>query len=186
MCKKAVTEIRSKQYTIENVRDAATLLHKEYDVQNAFPVVKMITDAGFKVYSQELKQGMGGYIIISNDLQEQFGTDKIIVVNESENTNRKRFSLAHEFGHYLLDPAARSSAEFYDAFETDDNKTELELLVDRFAAELLMPCDAFKTKYNEIKESITDQYERFKILADFFAVPSVAVQKRFEEVGISL
>ena len=186
MCRRAVTEIRQNQYDLSSVRNAAALLQNEYDFDGPFPIVKMIVDAGFKIYTQDLKHSIGGYIIISNDIAEKFGTDKIIVVNENENKNRQRFSLAHEFGHYLLDPRARNSAEYYDAFESDDNKSEIEVIVDRFAAELLMPSDKFVKKYNELKEKNSDLYEVFKLLADYFAVPSVSVQKRFSEVGISL
>ena len=186
MCRKAVAEIRNNQYDIDSVKNAAILLQKEYNFNGPFPVVKMIVDAGFKIYTQDLKQNMGGYIVISNDIEEKFGTDKIIVVNENENTYRQRFSLAHEFGHYLLDPGARKTAEFYDAFETDDNKTDLESLIDRFAAELLMPEKQFIDKYNEIKEQIVDSYEICKVLSDFFAAPPTSVEKRFSEVGITL
>ncbi len=186
MCKKAVAEIRNNQYTLDNVEDAAILLQNEYSFDGPFPIVKMIVDAGFKIYTQDLKRTIGGYIVISNDIEEKFGTDKIIVVNEKENTNRQRFSLAHEFGHYLLDPGAKKTAEFYDAFESDDNKTNLELVIDRFAAELLMPKKRFVDKYNEVKGQIVDSYEIFKALSDFFAVPPVSVEKRFAEVGITL
>lgn len=86
----------------------------------------------------------------------------------------------------MLDPGARKTAEFYDAFETDDNKTDLELVIDRFAAELLMPEKQFVDKYNEIKEQIVDSYEIFKVMSDFFAAPPASVQKRFSEVGITL
>ena len=186
MCRRAVAEIRQNQYDISSVRNAAELLQNEYDFDGPFPIVKMIVDAGFKIYTQDLKRTIGGYIVISNDIEEKFGTDKIIVVNEKENTNRQRFSLAHEFGHYLLDPGAKKTAEFYDAFESDDNKTDLELVIDRFAAELLMPEKRFISKYNEVKEQIVDPYDIFKALSDFFAVPPVSVEKRFSEVGIAL
>lgn len=186
MCKSAVAEIRKQQYVLDNVREAAASLQKEYNVKGPFPIVNMIIDAGFKIYSQNLKQGIGGYIIISNDIEDKFGTDKIIVVNENENKNRQRFSLAHEFGHYLLDPLAKNVPEYYNAFESDDDTTDIETLVNRFAAELLLPADDFIRKYQEVRLETSDLYEIFKKIADYFAVPSTSVQKRFSEVGISL
>ena len=50
MCRKAVAEIRRNQYDLDSVKDAAILLQKEYNLNGPFPVVKMIVDAGFKIY----------------------------------------------------------------------------------------------------------------------------------------
>lgn len=190
MCKINVSEIRNKIYDINNVHNAAELLLNEYKTKNNIeipvPIVKIINDAGFSIFKQDLPIDMGGYIVISDDVEEKFGNDKIIVVNENEKTSRQRFSLAHEFGHYLLDPDARNVAEYYDAFERDDNKTVLEKMIDRFAAELLIPADEFKKRYNAVKNDYSDTYDLFKELARYFDVPPIAIQKRFPEVGIDL
>lgn len=52
------------------------------------------------------------------------GMKPVIVLNQSRPADRKRFSLAHEFGHVVLHPFP------YDAMEKEANE---------FAAELLMP-----------------------------------------------
>lgn len=190
MCKKIVSEIRNNNYNINNVRSAAELLLNEYKVKNnveiPIPIVKIINDAGFSIFRQDLPTDMGGYIVISDDVEEKFGNDKIIVVNENEKVSRQRFSLAHEFGHFLLDPNAKNVAEYYDAFERDDNKTDLEKMIDRFAAELLIPADNFKRRYVAVKDKYIDNYDLFKDLACYFDVPPIAIQKRFLEVGIEL
>ena len=186
MCKKAVLEIRANTYTINTVEQAATKLLNEYSFDTIVPIVKIITDAGFKIFSQSMPEKIGGYIIIGDRFQEKLGSDKIIVVNENESINRQRFSLAHEFGHFLLDANAKNNPEYYDAFESDTNKNDLERCIDRFAAELLMPTDLFKNKFSRVKKDISDGYEIIKALAELFAVPFEAVKRRIEEVGEQL
>ena len=190
MCKKAVSTIRSneKYFQLDNVKEAADLVLSEYiaDRETAIPVpiVRIITDAGFAIFLQDMPLSMGGYIAMNGECEERFGNDRIIVINNQNKANRRRFTLAHEFGHYVLDPAARNVVEYYDAFEKDDVINDTEELVNRFAAELLMPEDLFIIKYEEIKDKFTDYYERSKNMADFFAVPIESVKKRFLEVGI--
>lgn len=59
---------------------------------------------------------------------------------------RKRFTIAHEFGHYLLHRHA--SGEFHcgiDDIETGhQNKSDIESDADQFASTLLMPLDDFR------------------------------------------
>ena len=59
-------------------------------------------------------------------------------------------------------------------------------MIDRFAAELLIPADIFKESYNAVKDNYSDTYDLFKYLARYFDVPPIAIQKRFPEVGIEL
>jgi Zn-dependent peptidase ImmA (M78 family) len=193
MCKGVVNEIRNRNIqTDEEIRSAAQQILAEYKIKDGkIPVVQIINDAGFKTYTLELPNTIGGFIILNNELVEKFGSDKVIVVNSQENLNRQRFSFAHEFGHYLLDNGAKENVEYSDsysfsAFESDANKSEVEKRMDRFAAELLMPFEDFKQKYEEIKDQHVHMYDVCNALADYFSVPSVAVKKRFEEVGLVL
>lgn len=186
MCKKAVLEIRATTYSIDTVGNAAAKLLSEYSFDIIVPIVKIIHDAGFKIFSQKMPANIGGYIVMGDRYQEKLGSDKIIVVNENESTNRQRFSLAHEFGHFLLDEQAKNNPEFYDAFESDDNKNETEKCIDRFAAELLMPTEIFKDEFESIKNQIGDGYEIIKALAEKFAVPFESVKRRIDEVGLRL
>ena len=183
MCKAAVKEIRGKYYNISNVHEAAKLILNDYSEDSITPIVKIINDAGFKIYLQELPRNIGGYIVLSDEIKDKFGTDKIIVLNNSNNTKRRRFTLAHEFGHFLIDPNARNVIEYYNAFEDDNSEDENERIISRFAAELLMPKGDFIRKRNEIEKDIDDFYEVVQKLSEYFQVPTKAIKKRFEEVA---
>lgn len=58
-----------------------------------------------------------------------------IIINDSKRVNRKRFSLAHELGHYIL---GHGPVSFFS--ETRRNRHRIqEVQANQFAAELLMP-----------------------------------------------
>ena len=184
MCKKAVMTIRSTEYTMDDIDKAVNLILSDYKTTSSVPIVKILNDAGFRILLQDLPKNTGGYIMMNGDCLERFGSDKIIVLNNSNNANRRRFTLAHEFGHFLLDPNARNVSEFYDAHETDDDNDSTEQLVSKFAAKLLMPDKLFSKKYNALKKKNIEFYDICIALMDFFEVPYKAVTKRIIELGL--
>ena len=181
MCKRAVVEIRNMDGI--NPHDAATKLLGEYENELPTPIIKIVKDAGFSVYVQDLPQNIGGYIIVNADLEKKFNTDKIIVVNESENAKRRRFTVAHEFGHFLFD--FKSGKEFSNAFENDNTRdSQAEKRVNAFAAELLMPKEKFFDKFKELKEKNISEFDIISILSDYFLTPIKSVEKRIAEIGL--
>ena len=69
------------------------------------------------------------------------GKDPIIVVNEADSAPRKRFTLAHEFGHYALGHTENAGAfVFYrEVYSDNKKKPAAEQEADCFASNLLMP-----------------------------------------------
>jgi Zn-dependent peptidase ImmA (M78 family) len=75
----------------------------------------------------------------------------LIVINENNKfEGRKRFTLAHELGHYFL------HNEFLE-IDTDGEKSNGERVVDAFAQELLVPSNYFREYYDEIGFSLLDK-----------------------------
>lgn len=71
----------------------------------------------------------------------------ICVINQDHHRNRKRFSLAHEIGHFLLHPFQESYVDrrFYARDKGSQEGTHpQEMEANAFAAELLMPEDLMK------------------------------------------
>lgn len=180
MCKQAVVDIRNTDNI--SAHDAAIKLLGEYKNELPIPIIKIVKDAGFSVFVQDLPQNIGGYIVIDTDLEKKFNTDKIIVANESENTKRRRFTVAHEFGHFLFD--FKSGKEFTNAFENDNtSNSKKEMKVNEFAAELLMPKKEFSNKYKELKEKNISEFDIISLLSDYFLTPIKSVEKRIIEIG---
>lgn len=119
-------------------------------------------------------------LIMYNSTREEFG----IFIEETNHPNRKRFTFAHELGHYFLhgNLLKGQSKVFIDKednfalFKQDweyvkDEDKELEAEANCFAAELLMPEEFVKTAYKELNYSI-------KTLSEFFRVSEQAMTYR--------
>ena len=181
MCKRAVEYIRNTKEI--SAQEAAEKLFEEYNIELPVPIIKIVKDAGFSVYVQDLPTNIGGYILINSELEKKFNTDKIIVVNEKENNKRRRFTVAHEFGHYLF--SFKQGTQFTNAFENDDTKnTPDEVLVNNFAAEFLMPKEVFRKKYDELKQNEISDYDILLTLSEIFLTPLKAIERRIQEVII--
>lgn len=186
MYKRVIDEIRKERYTVDTVEKAAALLLSVKEVGIPVKIVEMCTAMGFAVYRQALPQEMCGYIVIDGELKDRFETDRIISVNENESSKRRRFTVAHELGHFLFD-FTPDTIQFYNAFERnhDAGSDEKEILASRFAAELLMPKDVFMRQYRQTYKERTGSseqlYETVQELSDIFLVPPKAVERRVKE-----
>ena len=107
-----------------------------------------------------------------------------IFVNAHEPLTRKRFTIAHELGHFFLEDFQTNQEEITrteDIFfrfppETPSDKTR-EVKANYFAACLLMPSFLIK----EFWEITRRDLQR---MADFFLVSELAMGIRLEELGL--
>nr|VFJ59202.1 MAG: protein of unknown function (DUF955) [Candidatus Kentron sp. FM]VFJ60306.1 MAG: protein of unknown function (DUF955) [Candidatus Kentron sp. FM]VFK12531.1 MAG: protein of unknown function (DUF955) [Candidatus Kentron sp. FM] len=121
----------------------------------------------------------------------------IIHINPARNSYppRKRFTIAHEIGHYILH-SANSMREFTDD-RTTMSRTEsywdtYEYEANNFAAELLMPTDAVfdacEKKINVYKELTGEDKITadllIKILANQFVVSDKAMEYRLRRLRV--
>ena len=97
--------------------------------------------------------------------------DKRIYVNNNDPSTRQRFTIAHEIGHIFIE----GEQEHVD-YRTDSN-SEKELMMNAFAAELLMPVDVFKEKWYGFNKNIIT-------IADYFYVSLSAVRIRARNLGL--
>ena len=117
---------------------------------------------------------------LSNGLKED-----IIFINTYQTYEKQVFAAAHELGHYIkvADKLNNTIGHEYDD----------EFIVNRFAAEYLMPKDLFKSFFfNLIKNrnknnpviSMTDMFSCIVETMDYFSVPYNAVAIRLVETDI--
>ena len=97
------------------------------------------------------------------------GDRKIILVSTALPYERRRFTIAHELGHYVLGHQAAFSLDSPEAWTPWE-----EQAANAFAAELLMPKTAL--------QSIRHQHDT-RQLAQIFGVSPLAMQIRLEEFG---
>jgi Zn-dependent peptidase ImmA (M78 family) len=112
----------------------------------------------------------------------------VIGVNTNHHPNRRRFSVAHEIGHYLLH--RDSASVFVDAapvFFRDDTSSagtaQQEVEANAFAAELLMPAATLRER---LEQQSVDPYDDAAVhrLARAFGVSTQALTIKLVRLGL--
>lgn len=110
--------------------------------------------------------------------------EKRIIVAEGDSNTRKRFSIAHEIGHYILHYNGMEGKTFPDTEDyhvsyRDNISTQgfdmAEIEANFFAANLLMPADEVCKQWNN--------HHSVSFLADFFWVSKTAMRYRLAYLG---
>ena len=104
-----------------------------------FPVdpVWIARQLGLDVIEAELKTNISGALI------KEEGKDPVIILNEADSRQRKRFTCAHELGHYIkrTENGEEPDYNFIDYRNSLSAKgtDKEEIFANQFAANLLMP-----------------------------------------------
>jgi Zn-dependent peptidase ImmA (M78 family) len=102
----------------------------------------------------------------------------IIGVNQLHHKNRRRYTLAHELGHYILHK--EKNVDIVDTTFFRNNETDsTEYMANEFAAKLLMPED-------KVRESVNRGIKNIGELAEKFEVSASAMKYRIISLGYKL
>lgn len=146
------------------------------------PVTEIAKYYGFSVFEGEMEKGESGLILISDKKLDRFNNNKIIMINRNEVEVRKRFTIAHEIGHYLLNDKPQKC---YAHRETGKRDFE-EVMADSFASHLLMPEKPLKEYILKLRY---DSWEYFQsdtliyAISRHFLVSKDAARVRLEKLG---
>jgi Zn-dependent peptidase ImmA (M78 family) len=154
--------------------DAIELLDQSWD--GAFPVdpVRIAKDLGVKVLDASLKKDISGALV------KKEGRDPSILLNAEDSKARKRFTCAHELGHYIRrssEPTPQYEYVDYRDKRSSTGTDEEERYANSFAASLLMPEFAIEAVY----ESGMPAFR----LAKQFGVSPESMQHRLNNLGLS-
>lgn len=136
---------------------------------------------GLSILEEDLEDSVSGMLVV-NDGHGMIG------VNGHHHVNRRRFTTAHEIGHFLLHRAGANV--FVDAkpvFFRDDissSGTERqEVEANAFAAELLMPTKHLR---EQVEDEATDLYDDTAVqkLARSFGVSAQALTIKLVRLGL--
>ena len=164
--------------THEQAEVLAGKIRRAYWKDDKFPVdpVTIGRALSIRIVDADLPDDVAGA------LYKKIGEDPVIMLHADDPINRKRFTLAHELGHYVY----RMERGHFDDQEIDhvDHRNqdsrkgndEEEISANRFAASLLMP--EFQVKL--LCESSVDVYE----LSKFFEVSTSAMKYRLNTLEI--
>ena len=132
------------------------------------PVYDLARDCGALVLEPQMSDGLSGLVFEVDD-------GAVIAINSRHAPNRRRFSVGHELGHYLLDHHDRFHIDVDDS-DDPGYDWQVERLANQFAAEVLMPRDLVAAHYNQTN----DAYE----LANRFQVSELAMGFRLVNLGL--
>lgn len=181
-----------KKYTaleVEQLADSILIENNPAELVAPTPIVKIVSDFGVKAFKiEKLGKDISGNIYIGGTTEKVFHHDKVIVVQAKEEFYHQRFIIAHELGHYLLDYIGNPTFEhpkkfFSKTYIKTEHEYSEDILVNKFAAELLMPSRLFLQKYINIMD-----YSRNNIvftvtyLSVFFEVEKEKIIKRITEI----
>lgn len=135
--------------------------------------VQIARELGIDVLETTLPDNVSGALI------KDEGKDPVILLCNSDSKNRKRFSCAHEIGHYAYRLTTNG-----DHYEYIDFRNELsakgsdheEVYANRFAAELLMPASEVRALYNQ-------GFPAF-LIAQHFGVSDDAIRFRLKNLNL--
>ena len=106
--KKKFDEITNYNIEIEEdkkkIEEIANEILEYYNQDGKVEIIKIATDMGFQVFTSSFKDKLvSGFISISNENIKKYKFAKIMKINRDENVGHRRFTVAHEIGHYLFD-----------------------------------------------------------------------------------
>lgn len=150
------------------------------------PIVTIAEKIGFKCFGAFLKKNISGVVKIDANLIEDYYTDKVILINVKENPGHRKFTIAHELGHYLFDFNETQKTAYLNAYDLseDSQNSEEEQRANRFAAALLMPSTEFINQFQKLKNKNYTKFEIVVELTQHFFVSRTAIEKRVEELGL--
>ena len=125
---------------------------------------------GYKIEETRIQQH--GYIT------ETTNGEHLIRVRTDDKPVVKRFTIAHEIGHILLNMYAEKPSERTVKFRSDSNSWE-ERIADRLAAELLMPVARFEA---ELSRHVTPSFSSLRAMVKSFGVSWISCLRRITEL----
>lgn len=158
------------------------MLVKESAAQAAKSTLEQVWDGEFPIDPRKLAEAHGIKVEFVSLLEDISGAivandrdDVRILVSETEDFARQRFTIAHELGHYIERRIANDDE--YSFVERRGGAYSLhELFADTYAANLLMP----ESKFRRIHDITND----ISVIANYFAVSPSAARMRANKLGL--
>jgi Zn-dependent peptidase ImmA (M78 family) len=152
---------------------ASELLDECWDGALPIDPVRIAKSLGVKVLDVYLKKDVSGALVKKRE------QDPSILLNAEDSKNRKRFTCAHELGHYIRRAGQPDQYEYVD-YRDEKSSTgtdEEERFANSFAASLLMPEVAVRTLFDQ-------DLPAFR-MAKQFGVSPESMQYRLDNLGLS-
>lgn len=159
---------------------AALNLWREHGSAIPVDIGEIIRTEGIVLQEESLEDDVSGMLVIK-DSQVTIG------VNSCHHPNRRRFTMAHELGHYVLHRSSSNvffdeSLLFFRNQKSSEGTQRQEIEANNFAAELLMPEPAIRQRLENPIDAFNDK--EVSSLASEFNVSSQALTIRLTKLGL--
>jgi len=143
------------------------------------PVDRIAKNLGILVCPLPAEDEISGAIIRRDDRV-------VIAVNPAHHINRRRFTIAHELGHFMLHQEIGEHVDenFRIAWRNADSSKAvnwMEIQANRFAAELLMPGRFLERDLDALRRI---EKRTVALLATKYVVSAEAMKIRLSQIGI--
>lgn len=144
----------------KKIREMAESILAKHDITTGPINIEAIIGAyPIKVRKDEVDDDLSGFLLRNTEKNEV-----ILGVNKNHHSNRIRFTMAHELGHYLLHEGEKvhldSGQTAYKINNRDEltskGEDEIEKEANLFAAELLMPAKFLHSDLAGVKHDLLD------------------------------
>ena len=154
---------------IRDAEDAARSVREDWGLGNdPIPqLAELLEERGIKVLSLALENIDG---LAAKVRRKDHMAARVVVVKCDAWSERKRFTLAHELGHMVINPAANLSEQ------------DVEKAAHRFAGAFLMPADTLRAEMGSNRSSVS--LGELVALKVRFGVSIQAITYRCKDLGI--
>lgn len=155
------------------------LLKKSKVTAAPIPVDDIIVHEGINLLFRELPDDISGIL----DMRSA----PTILVNQSHHTNRQRFSMAHELGHYMLHGQKSIHVDkrtFFRDTRSSHGLEPEEIDANRFAAALLAPKTLVLKEIESVVDWIDSDKDVLSELARKFEISTTAMGFRLQNLSI--
>ncbi len=135
-------------------------------------IEKIILKQDIELAKEDMESHLSGYLKL-NEGKWKIG------INRNHHPKRQRYTMAHEFAHYVLHRGKYDSFEDEEIYFRNGNASSIEFKADEFAASLLMPKKLFIKAINHDVISISELSEKFNVSVQ-------AIKYRAIELGYAI
>jgi Zn-dependent peptidase ImmA (M78 family) len=173
--------------SMKNIELRASLLAKSYCTKKkgSIDVEEIAKKLGLQVSEHDLGENVSGVLYIDKG-------KGVIGYNKHESEVRRRFTIAHEIGHFILhrlDNEIFVDKKAFKGLYRDDNSATGEIKQEReanaFAAALLMPRERILQELEKVPFDLSDEKEdAITKLSETFNVSSQAMMYRISKLRL--
>ena len=147
-------------------------------------IIDVANNYNFVVVEAVLDNDESGFLMIDNEGVSINGTlqKRIICVNHTDSPLRKRFTIAHELGHFFLEIEGKEEGKNFvvhrESSESIDRVKERE--ADLFASELLIPTALLEKELQNLTKADLILYDIPYYISKYFQVSRSCAEIRYE------